>query len=187
MERYDLLVDPKDQSPLAILRRFGLWLLICTVSAAPSFIFAHEERFNDAAMVVGVVLFAAGYTAATSTARFLRLRNRPFVRRTMYIGYGLRLLVSVIIPVGFFLDLIPGMLSVGVARSLTGDPTGFIGTLIATLVQGTLLNIILGAFMLVLYALQRALLKHDEHRTHGFEVVIPAAAVAMTAQEESKI
>jgi hypothetical protein len=158
-----------------------LWTIICVVSAAPSFVFAQRE-FDRAAMVVGVCLFIAGYTAATSTAAFDRFHRRPFVRRTLYIGYGLRLILSIAMPLGalpllFFADVIPGLISINIVKSTGVRPESFHGTLLTTIVQGALLNAIVFGVMLVIYWFQRLFMTPPptSERLHGFEVVMPAS------------
>src|SRR5262245_23628023 len=78
-----------------LARRAALWTVLCSVSAAPSFFWA-SGRYDVTAMVAGVALFIVLYTLATSTVRFLEFRNRPFVRRTLYVGYITRLSLSVL-------------------------------------------------------------------------------------------
>ena len=132
------------------LYRLIMWTILCSTSATPSFLFAYSE-FHVGAMILGVVLFILGLTVVTCTERFERFRRRRYVRRTLYIGYGARLVISIAFPVAFILDLWPGVLSVTVAEALVGDETSFAGTLIATLVQGTLLNCVIALFMLLVY------------------------------------
>ena len=158
-----------------VLRRLGLWTVICCVSAAPSFVWAHQE-FDRSAMVAGVALFVALYTAFTSTARFERFHNRPFVRRTLYIGYGVRMGISVLFPIGMGADLMPGLLSVGIVENLLGmHSKGFFGTFLTTCVQGTLLNILLSAFMFCVWGIQKLTLKPVNPQ--GFPVVVRAIPV----------
>ena len=169
-----------------LLRRLLLWTAICSVSAAPSFYFAHVGEFNHSAMVVGVCLFILAYTAATSTAAFERLRRRPFVRRTLYIGYGLRLFLSALIALGpiavptrivLFADAWPGYLSVMLVKQLM-QPETFSGTLLTTIVQGALLNIIIFIVMLLVYGFQRLFLKPPaDGGPAGFDVIMPAPAL----------
>lgn len=162
--------------PETIFRRFLLWAAICCVSAAPSFAWAHEE-FHRGAMVLGVALFTIAYTVFTSTERFEQFYRRPFVRRTLYIGYGARLAASIVFPVGVGMDLLPGMLSVNLVQgAFRLDPHTFGGTLLTTIVQGTFLNIILVLFMSMVYAIQRATMRPPE-AVQGFEVVIPVIPV----------
>ena len=158
-----------------ILRRFCLWAVVCVVSAAPSFMWA-SQGFHRGAMAVGVVLFILAYTALTSTATFERFHDRPFVRRTLYIGYGARLTASVLFPLGMGLDMFPGMLSLALVKRTLGDPHTFDGTLATTIVQGTILNILLTLFMLVVYAVQARFMQPPPARP-GFEVVMPAMPI----------
>lgn len=174
----------------AVVRRLLLWTFICVVSAAPSFLFA-SHQFNHAAMIVGVCAFIAAYTAFTSTSWFNQLRRRPFVRRTLYIGYGTRLALSLLHGLAFaiavsgrptpwvfmLIDVWPGLLSVEIVRTLLAAETeSFIGTLWTTLVQGTLLNIILLVFMLIVYLVQRLFMTPPpEQAPQGFDVILPAA------------
>jgi hypothetical protein len=135
---------------------------------------------------VGVCLFIALYTAATSTPAFERFHQRPFVRRTLYIGYGARLFLSMLMPLGLpvrgpeilFLapDLWPGLLSVNVVEAIGLNPPSFAGTLATTIVQGALLNVAIFLFMLVVYGAQRLLLPPPpEHSPRGFEPIMPVA------------
>lgn len=165
------MIDHDDPPVLTILRRLALWTLVCCVSAAPSFAWAHQE-FDRPAMVAGVALFILLYTALTSTARFERFRNRPFVRRTLYIGYGTRMAISVLFPIGLGADLMPGMLSVGIVQNLGLHPHGFAGTFATTCVQGTLLNILLSVFMVAVWGIQRLTMKSPDQQ--GFPVVVRA-------------
>ena len=154
-----------------VARRFALWTIICVVSAAPSFMWASRE-FDRGAMVVGVALFVLAYTALTSTAAFERFHQRPFVRRTLYIGYGARLVASILFPLGMGLDMLPGMLSVALVENFTNAHT-FAGTLATTVVQGTLLNAMLTVFMAAVYATQKMFMQPPP-APHGFDVVMPA-------------
>jgi hypothetical protein len=169
------------------LRRLILWTIICSVSAAPSFILASSE-FNRAAMVVGVLIFIALYTIGTSTEAFARFHRRPFVRRTLYMGYGLRLALSMLLPLGFvngnrmggavvvlFADVFPGLLSLRCIETIGLEPKSFAGTLATTIVQGALLNAIIFAVMAVLYAFQRVFMTPPpEYAAKGFDVVMAA-------------
>lgn len=161
--------------PVVIFRRLALWTLVCLVSAAPSFLWSMRE-FDQRAIAVGVVLFILAYTAATSTAAFERFHNLPFVRRTLYVGYGLRLAASLLFPVGMMIDVYPGLLSVAVVEDgLHLRGRGFGPTLAITVVQGTLLNVVLFVIMSLVYAIQRLTMKPPaEAAPPGFDVVVAA-------------
>jgi hypothetical protein len=167
-----------------ILRRLILWTIICSVSAAPSFILAHV-RFNRIAMLVGVALFIAAYTICTSTETFDRFHRRPFVRRTLYIGYGLRLFISMLCPIGFGFqsesmlftvpDVWPGVLSLQVVERMGLEPETFAGTLATTIVQGSLLNVAIFLIMLIVYWAQRLFMSPPPQQApQGFDVILPA-------------
>jgi hypothetical protein len=162
------------------LRRLGLWALVCSVSAAPSFMIARREGYDYRAMIVGVVLFTLIYSAATSTKQFERLHRRPFVRRTLYIGFGARMLLSLSFPLLPFLmiaDLFPGLLSLTMVEKLGISDKSFLGTFITTCIQGAFLNVIVTVLMLLVYAAQRAFLKPPpEQAQRGFEVVLTPGA-----------
>jgi hypothetical protein len=178
---------------LTVVRRFALWALICCISAAPSFALAYTE-YDVAGMVTGIILFTCLYTVITSTQRFERFHARPFIRRTLYIGYGTRMGISLLmifaVLSGPYLgwlalplasDFLLGAISVGIAGALgllENDgghmpSAGFLGTLVTTCIQGTLLNIVVGIFMLVVYGIQRAVAKPPPELRRGFEVLSP--------------
>ena len=104
-------------------------------------------------MILGIVIFALGMFGMTSTTGFYRFSRMKFVRRTLYIGYSIRLAVSVIVPVGAIADLIPGMISVLLVNSGMGGER-FIPTLVITIVQGFMLNAILAVLMGVIWFIQ---------------------------------
>jgi hypothetical protein len=165
-----------------VLRRFLLWSVVCVVSAAPSFFWAHKN-FHQGAMALGVAIFISLYTATTSTDAYERFHSRPFVRRTLYIGYGLRVGISIVFPVGLYADLLPGMLSMGLMEELGIAVHSFHGTLLTTCVQGTVLNILLAIFMLIVYAVQWGTIQppSSENQARGFEVLLTHSSAASDA------
>ena len=140
-----------------VLKRLALWTVVCSISAAPSFLWASAE-FDRLAMVTGVVLFIAALTGLTCTRRFERFKRRAFVRRTLYIGYRTRVVLSILFPVAMFLDLYPGLLSIVIVDAMGFTDTSYLGTLLITLIQGTILNTIISVFMLIVYGFQRLIL-----------------------------
>ena len=140
------------RSPRALVRRAFLWFSLCFICATPSFVLAAAE-FDRRAMILGIVIFALGMFGMTSTTGFYRFSRMKFVRRTLYIGYGIRLAASVIVPVGAIADLFPGMISVMLVNSGMGGER-FIPTLVITIVQGFLLNAILAVLMGAIWFIQ---------------------------------
>lgn len=178
-----------------VLKRFVLWLTLCSISAAPSFVIALGADADRVGMLAGVLLFAFAYTMLTCTARFERLYQKPFIRSTMYVGYAVRMVLSVsaigaaIAPplgIGMGIDMICGMLAMGIGGALLGSNaeqavSTFGGALLVTCIQGAILNVIVFVFMLIVYALQRAFRK-PPIEPRGFEVV-PMATVAPVDRE----
>lgn len=160
----DLLRRPSEfwQADPAPKRRswwysLGVWTLICSVSAAPSFAWgmgtiATHQWF---AMCLGIAMFIAAYTVGDQLTQGQPWRCRKPVRLAMKIGYGTRLLISIIFPLGASLDLVCGMFSASMASLLTrpilpstrGEPlvgeADFLTCLLTTLIQGTVLNVVL--------------------------------------------
>jgi len=133
--------------------------LICCVTAIPSFLWASRE-YDTVAMCVGVGLYVVGYLVVWQMLPDNSYFSRYRIARTIRIGYAVRMLISVVFPVGMAVDLIPGMLSCGMVNRLFGDSNDFYHTLIITLVQGVLLHIGLALFMLVLYPFVHAFSKN---------------------------
>ncbi|MBP7933801.1 MAG: zinc ribbon domain-containing protein [Phycisphaerae bacterium] len=149
-----------DNSLRSILARAALWTMICGITAIPSFVWARSD-FSIPGMVVGVALFVAIYTMVSGTSAVARWRTSRLIDRTFRIGYFTRVVVSAIVPLGMALDLLPGIVSVSLVEEVMnprspgiGGGRGFFVTLLITLVQGTLLHITLGAYMLVVHLIQ---------------------------------
>ncbi len=136
-----------------LFSRFVLWMLICSVSAVPSFIWASGE-YDRAGMVCGVAVYIVAYTLLSMTALVQRLETRPFVRRTLRIGYITRLIISIVFPVGMAVDLLPGLCSIAVVKGALGLKDGFTFAYTTTLVQGVFVNLVLGLYMLIVYGVQ---------------------------------
>ena len=75
-----------------------------------------------------------------------------------------------------WVDIWPGILSLIFVDELLGaDAQYFAGTLATTIVQGTLLNIIIFIIMSIVYAVQRLFMTPPpESSPRGFDVVMPA-------------
>ena len=146
-----------DNTYTDILKRTLLWTVVCTISAVPSFLGAWDD-FNRLAMLTGLACFICLLTTTTSTQRFLRFRKRPFIRRTLYIGYGARLLISIAYPIGILVDFFPGIVSISIVEGLGIHGPSFLGTLLITFIQGTILNCTVFIVMLITYGIQRLLL-----------------------------
>jgi hypothetical protein len=139
----------KTSQPQMIFRRLLVWIAVAMVSAVPSFLLAivsgHQNWPAYVAMLLGILLFAFMLATISASSRFRDRLERPFVRRSMQIGFGLRILASLVVPIGFSLDMFPGMLTTMAGRLVAAgiglDLDGFLITFLQTLIQGSLLNI----------------------------------------------
>ena len=148
-------------------RNLLIWSTVCILSAAPSYYFgallAGGQPEAVAAMAVGVLVFILLYTAAASTDFAQRLKQQPFVARTIKIGYGIRIaqsLLSIVTPLTF-VDIICGGISLRIV-GVTARPTTtteFTDFLLATLIQGVLLNLIIAPQLAIIYGIQRLVCK----------------------------
>ncbi len=176
--------------PVRFRRQLLIWTAICTISAAPSFMCGLSfgtDLPHVAAMIIGVATFILGYALIAASEPALRFKRRPFVRRTLRIGYITRLALSVAFPVGLYLDLLCGVLSVGVIDAirqgeLMRDGT-FLSILATTLLQGVVLNIVLLVYMTLLYVPQRLFLPRPPGDGHCNRCGYDLRASAMRCPE----
>lgn len=161
--------ETKEVAPLSKL--FWKWAFVCGVSATPSFIvamsFEPDWPAKAGGMVTGILLFVLSYVYAERTKFIQDLLKKPFVRTTAWIGYGTRIFITVVFPIGFFVDMFCGMLSVGLSQAITGMVFGFDSGdggsssassissfswfFLTTVIQGMVLNIVLFAYMLLVW------------------------------------
>jgi hypothetical protein len=164
--------DPAESSPLVgavgrpqTLRRIAFrWFLICGLSAIPSFVFGLSLTGGRVwGMLTGIVIFALLYTWLDYRTASRPFRQQRLWRRTLKITYGTRIGMSIVFPLGMFPDMYCGLLAVGLTQLVLGsdlsswDATGgmtFGIALLTTLVQGCLLNIVLGCYALLVFLAQ---------------------------------
>lgn len=160
------ILEAAEMSPKSSWQRVVFtWTLVCWVSAVPSFYWgwATIAQSQLLAMSLGIWIFVFFYISLDLATQNRSWRNSQPLRLAMRIAYGTRLAVSIIFPVGGFLDLVCGMFSVGIAETfmqLTAlsegnyeDSADFWATLAVTLVQGCVLNVVVAAFMLVVFGI----------------------------------
>lgn len=156
-----LAVRENQPRPLRALCR---WTLICAISAAPSFFWGcalHAEPQHLAGMVCGILFFVLAYTVIECTHYYHQIMSLPHVHRTAVLGFGTRILISVIFPIGLFVDMFTGTWSVALVQDLFPASQGFshgraaasfLQVFTTTIVQGALLNGLLLIYMLFLYS-----------------------------------
>jgi len=149
------------------LGSLAIWSLVCVVSAIPSFVWGLGTIASTAAvaMLLGVVIFIVGYVFADQCTQQTRWRRNRSLRTALKIGYITRLTISIIFPVGGFLDMVCGLFSVSIvdfASSImiggriatSGMPSAGFGQVLATtLVQGVVLNVVLAAYVLLVFGI----------------------------------
>lgn len=119
-------------------------------------------------MLTGVLIFICGYTLADQWTQKARWRRDYAIRLSLKIGYITRMAVSVIFPVGGFLDVVCGMFSISAVEFISATDirgglggmdeaarlgAGFLLVLLTTLVQGVVLNILLLGYTLVVWGI----------------------------------
>ncbi len=128
------------------------WFLVCCVSAFPSFYLGIEVSEGQfAAMVLGVLVFAVGYTFLDCKTALSPIRQKRLVSITLRLVYATRMFISVLFPIGLFVDMLCGILSVGCAEVIFGSAAirTFPGALFTTLIQGVILNLVLALYGLL--------------------------------------
>ena len=148
------------------------WFFVCTISAVPSFLSGLMVTNGEfVAMIIGIVIFAIGYTWMDHQTADQAWRRRKIIRRTLRFTYGTRIAISIVLPVGFYLDMICGIVTISLSQTFVGQEftridggpsPGFAGTLFLTLLQGVVLNVVLavyGGIILAIHGLVAALRK----------------------------
>jgi hypothetical protein len=142
-------------------RTLLVWTLVCSISAVPSFfwgLMVTDKRWDG--MLAGIVIFIGLYVVADYVTRETLLRRDRVIRRTLRIGYWTRLIISSVFPIGFYLDLFVGAIAIGTLNLNVGgsnlEHLSFVSTLLLTLTTGALLNVVVFAYMLLVFAAQHA-------------------------------
>ncbi len=140
------------------------WIVICAVSAIPSFmlgmIVTNASLLGNCAMGLGILLFAIGYTAFDLYLLRRWCHNSPSFHRALRIGLGFRMTASVIFPIGWFIDMYPGIAAIAIFNMFEslGGPANAPGPpliIAITLVQGLFMNILLYGFVLFVFGVIR--------------------------------
>jgi hypothetical protein len=142
----------------SFFKRLALWTAICTVSAAPSFFWGLQIGTDPemiAGMITGIVIWILIYTVVTGSEPFRGIRQRHLMKPTIYTGYGVRLAMTVVFPVGIYADMVVGLAATALVGTVLKSIETFLGTAITTVVQGALLNVVLLVFMAAVYGVLR--------------------------------
>jgi hypothetical protein len=151
--------DGKEERAFVWWKSTLVWLIVCWISAAPSFFIAigvvNVEQWP--AMVAGVMTFVVGYIVADNRTYHWAFRQRKPVRYALITTYVIRIVISVIFPIAMFVDMFCGMISSMVLYPIGLDAPKHDLSLGAvylwTIAQGVVLNVVLGIVWIVLFAL----------------------------------
>jgi len=95
--------------PMPLVTRTVVWTALCAGCAGPSIFLAILVRANPLALAISCIAFVAAYVVLTGTEFWISLWQRDSVRRAIIAGFTLRILASIVFPLGMMLDMIPGM------------------------------------------------------------------------------
>ncbi|MBC8354961.1 MAG: hypothetical protein H8E66_23535 [Planctomycetes bacterium] len=182
-----VLVKPERRS--RPLRALGRWTLVCCISAAPSFFWGcamHRGAEHVVGMICGILVFVLAYTVVECSHHYQQIITRPHMHRTALVGYGTRILISVIFPIGLAVDMMTGVVSVAIVQNISpansaelseaGASASTFSVFLTTVVQGILLNILLFAYMVCVYAVLRVMARVRDRlrdRKREFSLEIP--------------
>ena len=148
-----------------ILKTTWRWVLICSVSAIPSFMLGfmvtNASVAGTCAMCVGILLFASGYSLFDLHLLRRWCYNSPSFHRALRIALGFRMTASVIFPFGAMIDMYPGFGAVAIFNAFGNIGGGGAGNVSfpvvigITLVQGLFMNLLLYAFVLLVFTIIR--------------------------------
>lgn len=157
-------------NPSTLAARSYTWFAVCVICAIPGMCIA-LPIFNPLGIFAGISTVVMFYVCVTSTDAYQKLIRLPFVLRSIQIGVGTRLLVSVVFPIGMFADLIPGVIAVELVTWLfdttwraefpvdAANSPGFALTYCITLVHATIVQLLLWGLIFLIWLMQRLFLK----------------------------
>lgn len=142
-----------------LVKIFGKWLFICTLSAIPSFFLGALATENQyLGMATGILLFACGYVWLDRYTWRFEWRKNLVIRRILRIMYSTRVAISCSL-IGTPLDMLCGTLALSITAFITRSYADaniindFTGALLATMIQGAILNVVIVAYGLLLLAI----------------------------------
>lgn len=147
-------------APKTLIRTVTLWLVVCGAGATPSFIVAMSllsHPWKVPAMVAGVLIFTAGCIAVDLLVLSSYLAQYPRLRSAVRASYGIRVAISVMLPVGIAVDIFCGAMSTGLTQLLLGGTPAdlsIFAIILTVLIQGLLLNVLVWAVVPLIYAIQ---------------------------------
>lgn len=137
--------------PTSFTKRFLIALAVCGISGGPSIFIAIGTGFDVAGVCIGGLVFVLLYALVTGTELWIDMWRNAAARRAIVIGFSVRILISIIFPIGGFVDFIIGAFIVAPIGYAAIKAPDFLITLIIALVHGVVLNLIHWGFIQVVY------------------------------------
>lgn len=129
------------------------WGIVCVIGAGPSFLLGigcSQHPLAIPLMVSGIALFAVVFAAIRISDFGHRVTSHHLIGTCIKIGFGLRIALSALFPIGIGHDGMVGSFSMNISSSLTGGGMGIgaryprldpVDVFVTTLTQGVLLNL----------------------------------------------
>lgn len=152
--------NPAENFP-SIERTILRWIAVCGLAAAPSFVLGLAITGGQVfGMLLAILTFICFYIAGDLISRHWPIRRNIVVRRTLVFVYVTRIVISVIFPVGIYVDIMTGsgmMVVLEISGEQTPPPDATMGDEIAaiwlhyrmTFVHAIFMNILLAIFGLL--------------------------------------
>ncbi|HBJ37935.1 MAG TPA: hypothetical protein DDZ51_24880 [Planctomycetaceae bacterium] len=97
------------------------WTVVCGIAAAPSFLLGWTLNSGNAmGMLAAILTFIGFYVGGDLISRHWPIRRNASVRRTLIFVYATRIVLSIIFPVGIYLDMATGIAMLNL-MNLDGD------------------------------------------------------------------
>ncbi|AMV33905.1 hypothetical protein VN12_17380 [Pirellula sp. SH-Sr6A] len=163
---------PSTPTSFSYLRSFGTWTLVCGVAAAPSFIIATSiiPRGTWPAMLVGIAIFIVLYVLMDYRTHDKAFRQRKAIRYSLYATYILRLIASIIFPIGTFIDLMCGFCSAVIVSpfqlemrpDVPATSMAFLAVFLWTITHAIVMHVVLLIVWVSIWLFLKLMLQSDE-------------------------
>jgi hypothetical protein len=154
------------------IRSLGTWTLVCSVAAAPSFIIATSiiPRGTWPAMLLGIAIFIFLYVLIDYRTHDKAFRKQKAVRYSLYATYTLRLIASIIFPIGTFIDLMCGFCSAAIVSpfqlemrpDVPATSMAFLAVFLWTITHAIVMHVVLLIVWVLIWLFLKLMLQSDE-------------------------
>lgn len=154
------------------IRSLGTWTLVCGISAAPSFVIAMGiiPKGTWPAMVMGVAIFIVLYVQLDYRTRQAAFRKDKRIRYSLYATYVLRIIASIIFPIGTFIDLMCGFCSAAVVSPFqlemrpdsAASGVAFLAVFLWTMTHAVVMHLVLFCIWILIWLFLKLAMSDDE-------------------------